>query len=243
MAEDALRKTEKLAVVGRLAASIAHEINNPLESVTNALYLIRSSSDAAERDELVRLAEEELKRVSHVVTHSLRFNRQSTLPTLQDVAAIVDSALALYSGRLRNAPIRVIRDYRPTEPLRCFEGELRQVFANLVGNATEATREGVIWIRTREGRNLRTGEPEVRVTVADSGSGIEESMRTRLFEPFATNKENVGTGLGIWVTAEILKRHQAAIRFRSSVRPERSGTVFRITFPRLASGPVDTATL
>jgi two-component system, sporulation sensor kinase E len=239
-AEEALRKAEKLAVVGRLASSIAHEINNPLESVVNALYLIRVCSDPVEREELVRMAEEELARVSHVVTHSLRFSRQSTAPTLHQLSTIADSALGLYQGRLRNTPIRLIRDFRPAQPLLCLEGELRQVFANLIGNAIDATAQGTICLRIREGHDPRSGVPCLRVTVADKGSGIDDGMRDRLFEPFATTKENVGTGLGLWVTAEILKRHHATIRVRSSRRAGNSGTVFAITFPRVTRQPLET---
>ena len=241
LAEEALRRTEKLAVVGRLASSIAHEINNPLESVVNSLYLIRTSSNPDEVRHLVHLAEQELARVSHVVTHSLRFNRQSAAPTLQDLAAIADSALALYSGRLRHTPIRLIRDYRHTEPLFCFEGELRQVFANLIGNAIDATREGRIQIRMREARRICDGESCVRVTIADTGSGVDPRTMARLFEPFVTTKENTGTGLGLWVTAEILNRHHATVRVRTSTTPGRSGTVFVITFPRTAAGPTRAA--
>ena len=243
LAEEALRRAEKLAVVGRLASSIAHEINNPLESVVNSLYLMRNSGDAEELQFLIRTAEEELARVSHVVTHSLRFNRQSTAPTLQDVSAIADSALALYSGRLRHAPIRLIRDYRPTDPLLCFEGELRQVFANLIGNAIDATREGKIQIRIREARQICDGSSCMRVSIADTGSGIEPKTLSRLFEPFVTTKENTGTGLGLWVTAEILKRHRAKVQVRTSTNPHHSGTVFVITFPRIAAGPTPATAL
>jgi len=231
LTEHALRRTEKLAVVGRLASSIAHEINNPLESVVNTLFLMRTSTDVDEIRDLVRIAEEELSRVSHIVTHSLRFNRQSAAPTRQEISALTDSALALFGGRLRNTPIRVVRDYRPAPPLLCFSGELRQVFANLIGNALDATRSGALWVRIREAREFRTGEPAIRVTVADSGSGIDERTLARLFEPFVTTKQNVGTGLGLWVTAEILKRHNATVRVRTSTRPGSSGTAFVITFP------------
>ena len=234
-AEEALRKSEKLAVVGRLASSIAHEINNPLESVVNSLYLIRHTSDVDEMKGLAQIAEEELARVSHVVTHSLRFNRQSAAPSLQDVAAIVDSALALYSGRLRHAPVRLVRDYRPTAPLLCFEGELRQVFANLIGNAIDATRSGKIQIRIRD--RVRGGQPSLCITFADTGTGIEPRILARIFEPFVTTKENVGTGLGLWVTAEILNRHHATVKVRTCTEAGRSGTVFSICFPRQGSGP------
>jgi PAS domain S-box-containing protein len=237
LAEEALRRAEKLAVVGRLASSIAHEINNPLESVVNSLYLMRNSGDPGELQFLIRTAEEELARVSHVVTHSLRFNRQSTAPTEQDLSAIADSALALYSGRLRHAPIRLLRDYRPTDPLLCFEGELRQVFANLIGNAIDATRAGKIQIRIREARQVCDGSTCIRVSIGDTGSGIDPKIVGRLFEPFVTTKENTGTGLGLWVTAEILRRHGAKVQVRTSTSPHHNGTVFVITFPRMPGGP------
>jgi PAS domain S-box-containing protein len=237
LAEEALRKTEKLALVGRLAASIAHEINNPVESVVSLLYLARSLATGEELRNYLLTAEEELYRVSHIVTHSLRFNRQSTVADEVRLSTLIDSALALYRGRLRDSSVQVITQFRDAEPLLCLPSELRQVFANLIANSFEATRAGKIVLRARPASHPRTGQPGIRCIVADTGSGIDPQIREHIFEPFVTTKGELGTGLGLWVSAEILKRHHATVRVRSSTKPGRSGTVFAIFFPRAGSPP------
>ena len=231
LAEDALRKAEKLAVVGRLASSIAHEINNPLESVVNLLYLIRTSENLEETRLHAQAAEEELSRVSQIVTHSLRFHRQASAPTRERVSGLIESALALYKGRLQASDITVVREYGDAPPVLCYPGELRQVFANLIGNAVDATAKGRIVLRIRESRDGKSGARGVRVSVADTGHGIDSKTLEHLWEPFVTTKEVFGTGLGLWVSAEILARHHARVKVRSCTRKRRSGTVFSILFP------------
>ena len=199
LAEETLRNTEKLALVGRLAASIAHEINNPLEAVVSLLYVAKSMATNEELRGYLETAEQELYRVSHVVTQSLRFNRQSTAAAEVRVSSLIDSALALYRGRLKNSPIRLIADYRDTQPLLCLPSELRQVFANLIGNAFEATRTGKIVLRAYPAANPRTGESGIRCIIADTGHGIDPSTLERIFEPFITTKGEFGTSLGLWV--------------------------------------------
>ena len=140
LAEETLRKTEKLAVVGRLAASIAHEINNPLESVVSLIYVARTMATDEELRGYLTTAEEELYRVAHIVTQSLRFHRQSTAASEATISTLIDSALALYRGRLQHSPVQLIAEYSDTRPVICLPSELRQVFANLIGNAFEATR-------------------------------------------------------------------------------------------------------
>lgn len=227
--ETSLLKSEKLALVGRLAATISHEINNPLEAVTNLLYLMESNeTTAVEMREYARLAQAELARVSHVVTHTLRFHRQSASPTHENIALLVDSALALYTGRIAGAEIAIKRQFSPTRPIICFAGELRQVFANLIGNAADAsTRFGIIHLRVREGTNPRTGAPGIYIHIADTGRGMSAATIGRLFEPFFTTKGDNGTGLGLWISHEIVAKHGGAIRVRSSVRGPQTGTVFR----------------
>ncbi|GAC1658200.1 MAG: hypothetical protein NVS9B15_19760 [Acidobacteriaceae bacterium] len=232
LAEEALMRNEKLAVVGRMAATISHEINNPLEAVTNLLYLIESGVSPAEQQQFAKLAQEELSRVSHIVSHTLRFQRQATNATQESLPALLDTATALYQGRLLNSGITLRRDYRATEPVQCYGAELRQVFANLIGNAFDATRSGgTIIVRTRKTHAWRTGEPAVRVSIADTGSGMDEATRKRLFEPFFTTKGINGTGLGLWVSVAILEKHQASMRVKSAQRPGASGTVFSIVIP------------
>lgn len=228
-AEEALRRSEKLAVVGRMAATISHEINNPLESVTNLLYLMRMSSEMPEMRSYLKTAEEELARVTYVVTHSLRFHRQSSAPRRERLSALLDSAIAVFQGRLRHTGVTLVRDYRDSEEVLCLGSELRQVFANMVGNAFDATAGGgTIFVRTRDALDRKTGLRGVRVTVADTGVGMSESTLKRLFEPFFTTKGLSGTGLGLWLSKEILEKHRATLHIRSR---EGKGTIFSIFCP------------
>ena len=141
--EEALRKSEKLAVTGRLAASIAHEINNPLEAITNLLFLLRNFSSLEEGAlHYVKLAEYEVRRIAEITQQTLRFYRQSTLPARTTLADVIDSVLSLYQGRLHALDLHVERRYNPKLDLFCFAGEIRQVLANLVGNSLDATENG-----------------------------------------------------------------------------------------------------
>ncbi len=237
-AEEALRQSEKLAAVGRLAASIAHEINNPLSSVTNLLYLMGShpSLDRVVRA-YVRTAQEELARVSEITTQTLRFYKQSTSPAPARVAEIMDSVLSLFRRRILASNLQLKREYERTETLRCLAGEIRQVFGNLIANAVEASPEGgKLTIRIRPMRRFagrqRLG---VRITIADSGKGIAPEHLPHVFEPFFTTKGITGTGLGLWVTKDLVARHDGVISLRSSTRRGRSGTVISIFLPYEAS--------
>jgi signal transduction histidine kinase len=237
LAEDALRKSEKLAVAGRLAASIAHEINNPLESVTNLLYLIRNATDLDDAKQFCALAEKELRRVSEIATQTLRFYRQQSEATRLDVTQITDSVLSLYQGRLHSHQVKVVCDYRTHASLLCYAGELRQLVANLVSNALDAMKHtGTLTLRLREARDPN-GRDGIRLTVADTGSGIATDVGKRIFEPFVTTKGATGTGLGLWVSAEILRKHAGRMSFRSSTRPGHSGTAFSIFLPFRESIP------
>ena len=232
-AEEALRKTEKLAAVGRLAASISHEINNPLESVTNLVFLARSAPELSEKTRsFLSTAERELARVSHIATQTLRFYRQSARPTQIDLRETVDSVLKLYEGRINNAQVEVRREYQDQPCLvHALEGELRQVIANLLGNAIDATPPaGRIRLRVAPVSSIHD-QPMVRVTIADNGCGINPELRARIFEPFFTTKTSTGTGLGLWITREILAKHRGHIRVRSRQASSAHGTVFTVTLP------------
>jgi len=232
LAEDALRKSEKLAAVGRLAAAISHEINNPLEALTNLLYLIKGEVQEQSTRQFVELAEQELHRASEVVRHSLKFHRQATKPGKERISGLLDSTLAVYEARFRQVQIQVHRKYDDSIAVVCFSSELRQVFANLLGNAFDAMPlGGSLRLLVRDSRNWLTGEPGVRVAVADTGSGMNETTLEHLFEPFFTTKGIQGTGLGLWLSAEILNRHRATVRVRSRQTAGRSGAVFYIFFP------------
>ncbi len=232
-AQSALLQSEKLAAVGRLSASIAHEINNPLEAVTNLLYLINEEKDLSEQARsFTHLAQQELARVSQIATQTLRFYRQPTARTAVRVSEQLDSVLKLYQGRLASAGVEVIRDYCAAAPLLAFEGELRQVFTNLVGNALDASRNGgKMTLRTREATDWRTGRKGIRVTVADRGHGMSQETLRRIFEPFFSTKGITGTGLGLWVTLGIIEKHEGRVKVRSSESPERHGTVFSVFIP------------
>ncbi len=235
--EEALRRTEKLAAAGRLAASIAHEINNPLEAVTNLLYLIRQGTLDQESAEYADLAQREVARVSEIAQQTLRFYRQSTLPVLANVCELLDSVLTLHQGRMSALQVEAVRLYSRDVKLFCFAGELRQIFANFVGNAIDAMTPGGgrLLLRVRASRSLtHPDEMGVRITVADTGSGMPPAVQSRIFEPFFTTKEATGTGLGLWVTAEIIRKHQGVVRVRSrETMPDGGphGTVFTVFFP------------
>ena len=229
-AEKALLQTEKLASVGRLASSIAHEINNPLEAVTNLLYILEMQVTDVATKYLVTSAQEELARVSHIATHTLRFHKQSTGRTQADLRALFDSVLGLYRARLQNAGITVINDSK-SSPLFCYEGELRQILVNLVANSFDAMRYGgKLILRSRETRLPLAGEKAIRVTVADTGSGMEPAVLQRLFEPFFSTKGIGGTGLGLWITRDLVEKNGGSIRVRSSIRSGKPGTVVSMCF-------------
>jgi signal transduction histidine kinase len=238
-AEETLRKTEKLAAAGRLAASIAHEINNPLEAVTNLLYLLRHQPSLdQEAIAYADLAQQEISRVSEMTQQTLRFYRQSTLPAHANIAELLDSVVTLFMGRLAALQIEVSRDNGPDVDLFCFTGELRQLLANLVGNAIDAIGQGGhLWLSVRRSRSWVDGTPGVRLFVADSGCGMTRETRKRIFEPFFTTKET-GTGLGLWVSGEILAKHNATLRVasRTAEAGRRSGTVFMLFFPENGIG-------
>jgi signal transduction histidine kinase len=231
-AEEALRKSEKLAVAGRLAASIAHEINNPLNAVTNLHYLMAGSKSLAEIKSLLSIADEELARVAEIAKQTLKFHRESSRSADVDLRDVVESVLTLYRARLQSAGVEVVRDFEAIDTvIDGFGGELRQVFANLVGNSLDAMwKGGRLCIRMRRVR--RKAREGIRLTVADTGLGIPEHIRPQLFEPFVSTKGNTGTGLGLWVAAEIVRHHEGTIQLKSR---ENSGTVFSVFLPYAAA--------
>lgn len=234
LAEETLRRTEKLAAAGRLAASIAHEINNPLEAVTNSLYLALMDTElSADTRAYLMMADRELARVAQVVTLTLRFHRQSVAARSVDVGEIMDSAYGLYGPRFESSRITVKREYEQGQMLFCREDELRQVFANLLGNAFDASRSGGhVRIRIRSSRSWRgEGAAGLRVTIADTGEGVPVQMRKTIFEPFISTKESTGTGLGLWVSDGIMRKHKGYIALRSRTGEPLHGTVFSLFFP------------
>jgi PAS domain S-box-containing protein len=234
--EEILRKTEKLAATGKLAASIAHEVNNPLEAITNLLYLLRNFCDLDESAmKYVTMAEREGRRIAEIAQQTLRFYRQSTQPHRANMAELLDSILDLYESRCHSLDIDVEREYDPKMDLFCYAGEIRQVFANFVGNAIDATSAGGrLVVRARRSRSWEFPDSEgVRFTVADTGFGMEREIKERVFEAFFTTKEETGTGLGLWVSHEIILKHRGLVhvRSRAGAPGKTSGTVFQIFLP------------
>lgn len=235
LAEDALRRSEKLAAAGRLAATIAHEINNPLEAVTNLLFLLRQTDSwNADSRAYVSQAEHQLARIAHVTRQTLGFYRDTTSPRLMDLPKIVEDVLSLYLPRIQAKNIGLLREYDENVQVTGMAGEVRQVVSNLVANAIDAMSEhGKLRIRVHCCKERRNSDhPGGRIVIADTGAGISPAQRKKLFEPFYTTKQDVGTGLGLWVSREIVQKHGGTIALRSCVAPGRTGTVFSIFLPR-----------
>ncbi len=231
-AEAALVQSEKLAAVGRLAASISHEINNPLEAVTNLLFLLRQEDLSQTAASYLQLAEQELARVSQIAGQTLRFHRQATRARAISPTELLEPVLALYRGRLNNSNIQVRFEGSDAQPIVCFEGDIRQVLNNLVSNAIDAMRTGgILTLRIRDTHAAKVSAAGVRITIADTGHGMPESTRRRIFEPFYTTKGINGTGLGLWISHGIVEKHQGLLAVRSSVNPERHGTTFSLFLP------------
>jgi PAS domain S-box-containing protein len=228
--EEAVRRSEKLATAGRLAASIAHEINNPLEAVVNLLYLARE--DSANAAQYLSMAEQEVGRVARLAQQTLGFVRDTNSPGPVKAAAIMDEILTLYSRKIESRQIRIVRRYRDVQKLQGYAGEMRQLFANLVVNAVEAMgKAGSLHVRVAPGHDWHDGREGVRVTVADTGTGIAAADLEKIFEPFYTTKKDTGTGLGLWVSIGIVKKHGGSIRVRSRADTDASGTVFSVFLP------------
>jgi PAS domain S-box-containing protein len=224
-----LRRTEKLAAAGRLAATVAHEINNPLEAVSNLLYLaLHEQGMPAVSKRYLRMANEELRRVSSIVSQTLGFYRESGVPQPVELQALVDDVLMLYQRKLDARQIRVTRSME-SAVVEGVPGELRQVVANLLSNAIDAMEPyGVLAIELHRHRD------EVRLSISDTGHGIATPLLDRIFEPFFTTKKDVGTGLGLWVSKGIVEKHQGRLEVVSSQREEDHGTAFIMTLPRRA---------
>ncbi|HEV2620191.1 MAG TPA: PAS domain-containing protein [Acidobacteriaceae bacterium] len=236
-AEAALMQSEKLAAVGRLASSIAHEINNPLESVTNLLYLARHSNPPPEIADYLAAAERELQRVAAITNQTLRFHKQTTRPTEISCERLFGEVLSIYQGRLLNSNISVQIRSRADCTFRCYEGEIRQVLSNLLANAIDAMspKGGRVELRSRAARfRVAAGQSSIEgitITVADNGPGMPSAIAARIFEAFFTTKGFNGTGLGLWISQEIVHRHGGRLSVRTSQRAGHSGTVFTLHLP------------
>jgi signal transduction histidine kinase len=231
-AEQALIQSEKLALLGRLSSSIAHEINNPLEAVTNLLFLARYSETLTEAQSYIDRAEVELRRASAITTQTLRFHKQASSPVEVDLNALINETLSVFHGRVLNAKVHVENRLSARQKLRCFDGEVRQVISNLIGNAIDAMPEGGrILVRSREATSWATGQRGITLTIADSGIGMSRQTLGKLFKPFFTTKGITGTGLGLWVSHGIVERHGGSLRVYSSQAAHHHGTTFTVFLP------------
>jgi len=237
--EQVLLQSEKLNAVGRLASSIAHEINNPLEAITNLIYLAQSVAENPETQGYLRDAEVELRRVAIIANQTLRFYRQSTSARPVTASEMIEITLPLYQGRLRNSGVAVERRDRTGLAVTCFDGEIRQVLSNLVANAIDAIGPGGgrLLVRSRAARDWKTGQTGIVITVADTGSGMSADTLAKIFEPFFTTKSIHGTGLGLWISREIVERHGGVLKVRSRKSEKASGTVFTLFLPCEAVAP------
>ncbi len=234
ISEVALMRAEKLATAGRMAASVAHEVNNPLEGLTNLIYIARHSEDFAEVRQLLTQAEGELGRIAHITRQSLGFYRESSSPVLFRPASVVREVTDFYSRRAERQRITLRVDINTEIQVLGISGELRQILSNLLANALDACPiDAVIRVETNSAidpRNpTRTG---VRITVADSGCGIDSKDLESIFEPFFTTKKDTGTGLGLWVCRQLVQKHGGTLRVRSATAGSRPGTIFSIYLPQ-----------
>ncbi len=231
--EEALRTAEKLAGVGRMAATMAHEINNPLEAVVNLLYLAANHPSLPEGPrQYLQTADEELTRVAHITRQTLGFYRDSATPQVTRISRIFEGLLLIYGSKIRNKHLHVDIAVPADMEVAVVRGELRQVLANLLQNSIEAVRPGGhIRIRVTKRRQRSNGEDVIQITMGDDGKGIPETSRSRIFEPFFTTKKDVGTGLGLWVCKGIVERHGGSMRVRSRTTEGSSGTVFSVFLP------------
>ncbi|MGB6690050.1 MAG: CHASE3 domain-containing protein, partial [Terracidiphilus sp.] len=231
-AQEVMRKTEKLAAAARLSATVAHEINNPLEAVVNLVYIAKQSAENLPAVvQTLNLAEQELDRVAHLTRQTLGFYRESNVPERIEVPDLIETVLKLYSNRLKNKSIRVVREFGECPPVYGVCGELKQVVSNLIANAADAvSANGTIVVKSQ--CVVDKDSTVVQVVIEDDGPGIPSENVDRIFEPFFTTKEDVGTGLGLWITKEIVSRHGGSIlvRCRDGDSAPR-GAAFTVTLP------------
>jgi PAS domain S-box-containing protein len=243
-AEAALIATEKLAVAGRLAASIAHEIHNPLDSVANLHYLLERETDPDKRTEYLDMAQQELKRTMQISRTMLNLYREPNAPVDVDLKELLEGVLLLLQRRLDSQSVTVRQDFDGSLVVEGFPAELRQVFANVIANAVDAAGpEGRILIRMRGVPAEELRGAGVVIEVLDSGKGISEQASQKLFQPFFTTKGEQGTGLGLWVSMGIMQKHGGTIRIENSSDAELRGARVRVYLPaRTLATPSSRAT-
>src|SRR5665213_740353 len=242
-AEETLLQGEMLASAGRMAASIAHEINNPLEAVMNTLYLARMTADLSEpAREYLDIADGELMRVAHIARQTLGVYREFTKATSNSVSALIASAVDLLQAKIKSTGVTIVQRCDSELQVMGVTGELRQVLANLLANSLDAIgHDGRIVLRASASIDPDDGRRRVRVTVADCGHGMGAATMKQIFDPFFTTKGSVGTGLGLWVCKQLVDKNGGSIRVRSHMDGERGGATFSVVLPESAAMPATSA--
>jgi PAS domain S-box-containing protein len=242
--EEALRKSEKLALAGRFAATVAHEINNPLEALRNLIHLARTAEEESKYSaHYLTLADSELSRVAQITKRFLGFYREKSDPIQIKVSEVLDEVVAMLGPTLDRKGLHIERRYERESHVLASTAHLRQIILNLVTNAVDACERGEkIILHVRTVTDWRNGNGRgVRIVVADTGHGIPQSERSKIFEPFFTTKQDVGTGLGLWITKQLIENYGGRIRMRSSEAEGRSGTTFSMFFPKRIISQLDQA--
>ncbi len=229
--ERLLLQAEKLAATGKMAAAIAHEINNPLESLMNVIYLARTQSAKESRvHELLQVAEGELERVAHIARQTLGYYKDTGSPTEIHVHDLLDNILTVYNSKMLSVGIAVDTEFNDLQKILVSKGELLQVFSNIIANAIDAMPNGgVLSISARKVSGLNNDG--IQVTVRDNGCGIDKSYIDKVFEPFFTTKGNLGTGIGLWVAKQLVEQRGGQIAITSSTAPADSGTTVSVFIP------------
>jgi PAS domain S-box-containing protein len=231
--EAALMRAEKLASAGRLAATIAHEVNNPLEGLVNLVYLARGEEDMQKIRRHLTEADRELQRIAHITRQSLGFYRETSVAGSFRPDVVAREVLDFYSSRAATSHVSLRMNIKTEQKAFGNPGELRQVLSNLLANSLDACKEGdAICVRVRAAFSPRDPSLRgVRIAVADTGCGIQPDDIERIFEPFFTTKQNTGTGLGLWVSRELMEKCGGSLTVRSSIDGRRAGTVFSLFLP------------
>ena len=234
LAQQAAIQAEKLATAGRQAATIAHEINNPLEAVTNFIYLAMTNPDVPEVVcQQLAIADRELTRVAAIARQTLGFYKDNSKHSWISVAELIDDVLTIYDRKMRNKHLEVRILVDPKLTVYAKHGELKQALSNLVANAIDASHDcGKLWLRAQATKKWSSGmEAGVRITLADNGSGMPPEVQRRIFVPFFTTKSEIGTGIGLWVTKCLVEQQGGFLRFRSR-QGQKAGTVMSFFLPQ-----------
>jgi PAS domain S-box-containing protein len=235
--EQLLIQSEKLAATGRMAATIAHEINNPLDSVMNLVFLARTSSSISKARGYLQTAEKELERIAHIVRQTLGYYREPVAPVEVDVRELIEDVLTIYQRKLGANKISVDCRFDNHRPIVVNKGELMQVLSNVIANSIDAMPQGgVLHVQVSETTSSKEG---LQIVIRDNGTGIQEEHLPRIFEPFFTTKGQVGTGIGLWVAKQLIEKQRGQIAITACTDPENSGTTLTIFIPFAGSQSAD----